>query len=354
MSRILPSGSILPSGLLDSDSERFDPFDFNYKNYGIKIGFILEVLDIDNPKNLSKSSVEYDVAVFEQNMDESSTVVNYRNCIAMESMGGIGDFFEFKRRGQTKTKKKNSKFAPDLQDGQMVLIMHVNGIAENSIIVGAIRHTSRKTKLTPEAGVAMAGEFNGLSVEVDKHGAMFVKFKGATDTEGEPLNKKVSGSYLQIEKDGSIEVGDGNKEKIRIDKTKKTISAQSESDMSLKTEANLKVEVKTQTSIKTSSLIASVSGSSRVESGSLDAIIDAALKIQAGNVDLKSDGPIKMTGQNIEIKGTQVIIGEQVSLGGPGGAPALIASTKFLGTGNLGAPVISSAIGPFSAKVKIT
>ena len=48
----------------------------------------------------------------------------------------------------------------------------------------------------------------------------------------------------------------------------------------------------------------------------------------------------------IQLLGNQVIVGN-------GAVPAVIPSTYFVGTGNLGAPVLSLGIGPFSSSVLI-
>jgi len=55
----------------------------------------------------------------------------------------------------------------------------------------------------------------------------------------------------------------------------------------------------------------------------------------------------------VTVKGTSVTIdGTMINLG-KGGTPAVTMTTQFLGTGNLGIPVISVAVGPFSSSVFI-
>lgn len=88
----------------------------------------------------------------------------------------------------------------------------------------------------------------------------------------------------------------------------------------------------------------------------LDAQGSASLKAQEFDVSGKSK--IDLKAQMISFKGdaqikaqaAQIILGGQVFLGGAGGQPLLLPSTQFVGTGNLGAPVLSTAIGPFATK----
>ena len=68
--------------------------------------------------------------------------------------------------------------------------------------------------------------------------------------------------------------------------------------------------------------------------------------INGASVTINSDGSATLNASQIELNGSIVQVGT-------GGLPALVLSTLFLGTGNLGAPVISSAVGPFSSAVFI-
>jgi hypothetical protein len=79
-------------------------------------------------------------------------------------------------------------------------------------------------------------------------------------------------------------------------------------------------------------------------------------------LSLKAQSEIKLEGVQFQleasamakIKATTVIIDGLVSLGGAGGQPVLLLSTQFMGTGNAGLPVISTAIAGFATKVLAT
>ncbi len=350
---ILPSGSILPAGLFEQGTDSNSAYDHSFKNYGIKIGIIINKYEPDDLKNFTKAVVEYDVVVSEQNEMGSQNIITYQNCIASELFGGIGDFFEFKYRPQNKADKAGSEKSFSLQNGAHVIVACANGSSEKAIIIGAVKHPKRKTLLTQDSGHSMAGEFNGISVGIDKEGAFKLSFKGKTDNEGKPLDEKVGGSSLIIEKDGSVVITDGNKETVRIDKTKKTISVTSESDISVSSEANLKTSSSKDTIQAMAKWGVTATGSVSFSGESYDISSKGAFNLKTASYSLLSEGEAKIKGSTVDIKGNEVTIGDIVKLGGPAATPAVIGTTMFLGTGNLGAPVVSSAIGPFSAVVSI-
>jgi hypothetical protein len=95
-----------------------------------------------------------------------------------------------------------------------------------------------------------------------------------------------------------------------------------------------------------------------------DILIDASGKAtinSGGFFTIKSGGDLSITAtgakftldSNLEIKASMVKIGAQQIALGEGGSPAVVMSTQCMGIGNLGAPVMSTFIGPFSSSVMI-
>lgn len=351
---ILPSGSVLPSGLLEQGTDSVSGYSHTFQNYSIKTGIVIATYEIDDVKNLNKTAPEYDVAVTEQNGHMALNVITYQNCVAVTSFGGIADFMEYRLRPQKKVDKNKSDKDSTFQDGNLVLIMCLNGSSDKGIILGGLTHPKRKTNLTKDAGLSLYGEYNGLSWSVDKDGALKIFFNGATDNEGKAINEKVKGSYASIEKDGSLELNDGNKESIRIDKTKKTISLKSEKDMSLSTELNMNLSSKKDTDMKMDKLFISAQGGVTVNGSSFEITSKGNYKTTASDFSFNANGNFEVQAGQISLKGNQVIIGETVFLGGQGGTPAPTSTTLYMGIGNLGAPVLSMAISGFSSKVFIS
>lgn len=351
MSQILPSGSVLPSGLLEEGMESVSAYDHSFRNYSIKMGVVINSYDLGDPSNVNKVGVEYDVAVTEQNGHLAQNVITYQNCMVMESFGGIADYMEYRLRPQKKVDKKRSKKDMAYQDGSIVLVMCISGSSDNAIILGGLKHPKRKTQLTKENGLSLYSEYNGLCYSIDKNGALKILFKGATDHEGKPLDEKVSGSVIDILKDGTISLSDGNKESLKLDKTNKTVSINSEKQMSLNTDDVIVLSSKKENIMKMDKWILSAQGDAKLEASSFDLKSKGPFKIEASDFSFKSNGAVDLQGSNVKIQGQQITLQGQVFLGASGGMPALTSAAQFLGTGFAGTPVLSVAISGFSSKV---
>lgn len=338
---------VLPSSLL----EERGPMDMNFnkrisENAYLRLGVVIDVAEIDDKKNnITQLMPEYTVMTIEN--DNTSI---YKNCLSIDSFGGIGDYMVKTLRKPKNPKKVKDSGSLKKQNGSIVLLLCLDGSSEQAIILGAIAHPERKNgKLTKAKGHHLEGEFNGINWQIDKDGALTVKFNSASDNDGKYKDAKAGGSTIKMEKDGSIEASDGSKEKVRIDKTKKTISMTAESDISATTDANFSVTAKKAINMKaTADLLADAGGSMTLKSaGAFNIKAEAAMEVQAASIMMKSDA-------DVMVKGTQIQLAAPTVMLGNAGTPAVILSTFFLGVGNLGAPVISVAIGPFSSTVLVS
>lgn len=366
-----------PSSLFKGlDETKVSALQRNFNNKAMKVGMVVEIFDIDDEKNISKIIPEYNVITIEQNGEFGLTPVTYNNCVCMDAFGGIADFKEAKLRKSEKDFKKKYDF--NLSDGYMVLLLMLDGFSEKPIILGGLPHPNRKPLLDKEKGLHAEGEYNGIRWSIDKDGAFTFTFKGATDINGKPKDSAAGGTVAKVEKDGSFEINNnklsaelakGNKkpegkeeaakeeekgegiqyEAIRLDKTKKTISAQSREDMTFKTDKNLNITTKESVNITTEKdWMAKITGSANhtIES---DYMVEckANYKFKAANIQMESDDQVMLKG------GSSVLIDSTSIQVGLGGTPAVIMSTQYLGTGNLGQPVLSLSIGPWSSVVLV-
>lgn len=347
--RKLPSGAILPSGLLKQDfQQKMSAFNRTYANYGLKVGIVTAVYDKDDNKNINKIGPEYDVVAIEQNMDLAITALTYKNCLAADMFGAIADFLTFKRRVRTKAFRKGSELVPGEQDGALVLLLCLDGASDKAVIVGSVEHPGREAALTEEDGHALIGEFNGLGIEIDKEGALSIRFKGATDTEGNPLDGSVGGSFFKITANGSIQINDDNGQSLTLNKDNQSTTMRSAGDtridagdkMDILSGADLAIKSGGSGNIEITNAATLSAKSITIDSGS-------AVNIEGKTLDMKIQSLAKIAGQLIILEG-------QTFLGAPGGTPALLLNTNFVGPGNKGAPVVSSAIGPFSSRVFIS
>jgi hypothetical protein len=348
---MLPGGGILPHGLLSSvDSDESSAFNQAYKNLSLKAGTVIKRYEKDDKDNVKKMAPEYDVLVLEQNENSGIVPIMYKHCMKIDAFGSIADFMDFKYRPQTKQDSK-SQTDPTKQDGAMVILLCINGQSESGLIVGGIQHPKRSLNLDKAKGLHLEGEYNGLNWSVDKDGALKIQFKSATDSLGKPSNKDAGGSIFSMEKDGSIEVSDVY-EKIRLDKTKKTISTFSRSDTTLESNARILLKAKDNIDQNTSKdWLIKASGSAKVEAKDLTISIGGPIKITGQSNTEEYNGPFKAKASSINLEGSGAKLslqGGKVALGG-GSAELLDLFDQLLDAiandlGNLGYPQPSAEI----------
>jgi phage gp45-like len=350
------SGAV-PPHFLSYDDGSLSGFNKRFKNFSLKLGIVIKKHNPKAKTNLSKNSIEYDILVSENNANADSSFITYRNCQVMELLGGIGDFSEKTFRVQSKKKTKLDGYDANNQDGSQVLLLCLNGSSERAIIIGALKHPDRKTKLTGD-GNQYFSSFNGVDFKIEDDGSCKLTFNGATDSEGVAKDKTQGVTFLEIEKDGSLQIT-GNNFSMRLQKDGKSF-VELQDLFSLKSKKSVSFTSEDKDSGNKASLSLdngkilgsgtgfdlSISGSASMSFGELKASIQgsATIKTQSLNVDAASI---------IKIKSSNMTLDSNVSIGGAGGAPAVIRSTEFFGTDGEGAPVRSLAIGPFSRKVRI-
>ncbi|HLD91553.1 MAG TPA: hypothetical protein VI911_11195, partial [Patescibacteria group bacterium] len=170
------------------------------------------------------------------------------------------------------------------------------------------------------------------------------------------------GTYLKIDKTGSIDINDGATENIKIDKTNKTIGIKADKDVSVSTNGSFKVTAKENIQMKsTKDLLLEAEGKADIIiKKDMSFEISKNLKGKAGQIELESDSITKIKtkqlmvqGDMVQIQASQVQLQASMIMLGNGGTPAVTMMTKFLGIGFAGTPVVSSAIGPMSSSVFI-
>lgn len=342
---------VMPSSILQERTSE----DFNYSqkisnNVSLKVGVVVDIIELGDKKNVSKVTTEYNVMVIE---DQSNSV--YANCMAVDGFGGIGDFLNKKLRKTKDPTKVSSRTTLTNQNGSIVLLLCIDGHSEQAVIVGSLAHPDRKNgQLTKDKGHHLEGEFNGINWQIDKNGALKVTFKSASDNDGKYKESegKVGGTHLHMDKDGGVDINTNLKGAeetyIRMDKKNKDVGLKAGQHIGLTAEKNIGLTAKANiTSKATADLLAEAGGSMTLKSaGAFGINAGAALNVQAASVDIVSNGSVKINGTMVQLSAPSIQLGN-------GGTPAVTMSTQFIGIGNLGGPVISTAIGPFSSSVLI-
>jgi hypothetical protein len=335
---------ILNSSLLKQlgDAE-VGSFNQLFNNTALRIGAITEVIETDNDLNQNKIIPEYTVVCVEQDENRGMTTTIYKNCVSVDTFGSIADFVRFKRRTPKNPDFKN-KVDFKQQDSNLVLLLCLDGNSERAVIIGGLPHPASKAILDKAKEMHFESEYNGLNIQINKDGAFTLTFKGPTDNQGQPTTKNGDTTF-KIEKDGSFEVNDNKGDSIRLDKTNQTLNVKTEKDQSYTTGANYNLTAKENGSISVKDMLIKASGSASFSSASsFNITSEGSLDVKASSMSMDSSGLVK-------VKGSQITLDGIVYLGGSGGSPALTSYTQMFGIGNLGAPVLSIPMGPYSSKV---
>lgn len=348
----LRNGTVLPHGIVGSSSAKgADAFNKTYKNNSIKAGIIVKRYEVEDKDNLHKLAVEYDVMVMEQNGNSASSPILYKHCLSVDGLGSIADFFEKKFRQQKKKGKKSKGLDFPDQDGAIVLLMCLDGASEKGIIIGGLRHPDRKTKLTGKDEI-LAAEYNGVAITISEDGSCNLTFKGATDHSGAAKDSSQGNTTVDIEKDGSFQIKNKGVTQRNQKDGKFALTTQDSTTMTAKGSFNINtsdafsLKAKADASFESTGWVFKASGSATLSMESLDLKSNGQASFKASMIDMSASSLINM-------KGSQIVLDGQVALGGAGGTPAITLLTQSLGIGNLGGPVLSTFIGPYSTRVTI-
>lgn len=359
--------TVLPSSLLGfAEPSYYDAFTNTFNNVSLKIGVVKTIIRKGTKDKDEPEYVEYDVLTFQQDQDKGIVPITYKGCVTMDSFGGVGDFFEFIKSAPT-----GEKGNVNVDDGSYVLLLCIDGTSTRGVIIGALPHHGRKSTLASAKDKHLEGEYNGLRMKINDDGELTLTFKGKTDNKGKPKTS-VGGSQIKMEKDGSVEINDkslepalkaGNNkdatisgssnsseeyEKIRIDKTKNSIDIISRKDQNQTAGGNYNLTVKGNSTHKAKSLVMEAQGKASLSAMvGMDIKTDGAFSLNAMTMKIKSTTTFQLQSQSVQIQGQKVSVGNAPT-------PAIVNTTQFIGIGNLGAPVVSTAMGPFSSTVSIS
>lgn len=204
MNNFLGNGTVMPHGLLSCD-----PSDFlrghakSYNNTALRFGVIKQIYPITDSKNVSKLSTEYDVDIIEQDMNRGVAPITYKNCLSVDSLGGMADYFEKNFRAQTQSKNFQLPLTKG-QNGATVLVLCLDATTGKGVILGGLSHPDRPTTLIDDQP-RLSGEYNGVAVAINPDGSTSLTFNGATDNSGTVINPSQGPTTFEVKKDGSFE-----------------------------------------------------------------------------------------------------------------------------------------------------
>lgn len=297
-------------------------------------------------------------------------------CIRTSRFGGIYNYEEYTSRGFT-AGESTASTVRELQPGDQVIVAFLNGDSREGVILGNIPHAGRIEAINHEkaeananapefinrdgvTSVRYASEFNGVEKLINANGEYRVTFKGqptnldklleapdGTDIPIPEYNLDVGSSYYEFDETGSFLVTDNASDDlpqyIKLDKPNGIVEIVSGNTSLVINKAeesyaitNKKVSFNTadEWSLKTKV--------TKIDSSKEFSLTSQKIKTkgeweQAGN--MKIQGDTAQTG-NVDISGNFSTTGT-TSLAG-GANPLIYDIVLIKGTGNMGAPVIST------------
>lgn len=287
-------------------------------------------------------------------------------CLLATKWGGIYNYEEYIARAFTPAETDPSQGSQQFKAGDQVLVAYINGDGREGVILSGLKHIGRQEKLKPEEdNIAYFSIFNGIQREINYDGEYTETFRGQpTNLDGlldppsdqaiaEPeYDDEVGTSFYKWDKTGSFTLSDNATEKPQIMKFDKPggIFSLNIGDSFLTIDKNSdtvewKNKVTTWNSDDEWSLttkLTNVTSSDEINMTSA-AINTEGEWDQKGNMTI--NGNIDQTG-NFANSGTADIAG--------GSHPLIYDIVLTIGTGNLGAPVISNHTFLKTVKTKAT
>lgn len=203
MTNFLDNGTVMPHGLLSCKPEDFSRgLNKTYNSTALRFGVIKAIYPVSDPKNIGGLTTEYDVEVIEQDMNKGVAPVTYHNCMSVDALSSVADFFEKNFRSQTQSDNYQLPITKG-QNGATVLVLCLDATMGKGIVLGGLNHPDRPTTLV-DSQPRLSGEYNGVAISVRPDGSASLTFKGPTDNDGIPTTSN-GGTVFQIKPDGSFE-----------------------------------------------------------------------------------------------------------------------------------------------------
>jgi len=282
MNNFLDNGTVMPHGLLSCD-----PSDFNrglnktYSNTALRFGIVTQIYSVNDPGNISKLSTEYDVDVIEQDMNRGMAPITYKNCLSVDGLGSIADYFEKNFRVQTQTENQALPLTKG-QNGATVLVLCIDSTMGKGVILGGLNHPDRPTNLTSTAPM-LFGEYNGVAVNILADGSTSLTWNSATDNNGDVIDSSNGTTILAIGTDGTFSVTN-NTATVKIDNTAKEINMATSGNWTVNIQGNTNITTQGDTNINTqgtANIIAQ--GTTTVDGSTIKLGVDAVQSVIRGN-----------------------------------------------------------------------
>lgn len=301
MPKYTHDGGVIPSGIPTSQR---DPRN-HYRMFGVYRGMIVRAIYPEEQENSRGDRIEYVVRVNGQ---------DYPNAIDLTDQGGIYDYHVRVRKGITESQDNQiEKGTPrEKMNGEVVFVMFIEGNGDIPLIVGNDqhpRHAAYKTS-KKDQGAFDVEEFNGVEFSIDKDSNYSVKQVGRKDDQGKILNEPGKDSFITLFGNGDIELNSEAQLKMKFTKAEKKMEMVAGTNMISASDDGINIK----------------------------SVADATIEAP-GKMTVKGEGGTDVGSAAAPTN----VLGQVVNLAG-GGVPVARVGSKAIGTGNAGAPVVSTIV----------
>jgi uncharacterized Zn-binding protein involved in type VI secretion len=299
---ILPDGHVVSHALRSKMNPRSKT---NYGRNSLVKARIDAVIYPDNEKNSTFNSdykfVEYECTIV-GGAEDGKKLFNVRDSNGGSQYNNVQMIRSPTTNAEVSSSSEQSSTYPNVSNGSFVLIQRLYGNGDAPVITGSYPNPMQSGYPTEDDGIHFSYTFNGVTIGIDKNGAFSVSFGGGPkDRDGNPQNESAAGSSFTIDQNGNMTFSNGAGQSFTMNRENNTILIGADGNS---------IEINTST----------------------------------GAVTLNNSGVFSLsaTGQmTFESSGVGTFKGSLVQIQ-EGGMPAARMGDQCIGTGNMGAPVIST------------
>lgn len=211
--KILRDGSIIQSSLSLMDLGQANQVYFH--DVSVKKGVVTAIYYPDEPDNISKQWIEYDVLAVEENSDGSVSTVTYLRCQVVDLFGAPDAYIRYTLRPPKEQKEG------EYVKGSQVLVLAASGntgYGRAFIIGGYYNINSFTPPAKKEDGQFYEFFFNGVQIKIDKEGQYSLTYNSVVDADGKKADEESAGTRFFIDKEGALILEDKNQQTIKIDR----------------------------------------------------------------------------------------------------------------------------------------
>ena len=244
-----------------------------------------EVIYTDDPRNStfnnSYKEVQYNCTIIRGALD-GQRIFNVRDTV--ESGG------QYNKSAQVRSPTRKGKIEPPITepgktDGEFVLIALVNNNPYQARIIRGLPHPlSDAMDIKKAQGEVKSWEFNGVTFGINKDGALEIGFGGGPkDVNGAAANESASGSSIVMTKEGSVTLTDSKGQSVSLDSENQKVVISADQGMEIAAGTTMEIEISGTASIQASGTFQLKGATIMLQSGGIGAARIGDIAVGTGN-----------------------------------------------------------------------